>query len=202
MKFNFICGIISFVFSQLFFKYRPWKCHYWIQRCSQKQARTSKYGRNDCFLYLEIRGFFGLRIWFFLSYYNILSYKWLKTSLINLYCNLLSCVIYEKTRLSYVFLPFRSLDEIHQMRRSRSPTRHHDASRTPVDYRSRDMDSQYLSDQERYIVSLNLEKSLEMSLSNFQVFSRNVAGSNGEGRETILADKSSVMVALSVALLR
>ncbi|XP_030304625.1 regulating synaptic membrane exocytosis protein 1 isoform X13 [Calypte anna] len=42
----------------------------------------------------------------------------------------------------------RSLDEIHQMRRSRSPTRHHDASRTPVDYRSRDMDSQYLSDQE------------------------------------------------------
>ncbi|XP_075270664.1 regulating synaptic membrane exocytosis protein 1 isoform X33 [Opisthocomus hoazin] len=43
----------------------------------------------------------------------------------------------------------RSLDEIHQMRRSRSPTRHHDASRTPVDYRSRDMDSQYSSDQER-----------------------------------------------------
>ncbi|XP_063009007.1 regulating synaptic membrane exocytosis protein 1 isoform X13 [Melospiza melodia melodia] len=43
----------------------------------------------------------------------------------------------------------RSLDEIHQMRRSRSPTRHHDASRTPVDYRSREMDSQYLSDQER-----------------------------------------------------
>nr|XP_025951679.1 regulating synaptic membrane exocytosis protein 1 isoform X6 [Dromaius novaehollandiae] len=42
----------------------------------------------------------------------------------------------------------RSLDEIHQMRRSRSPTRHHDASRSPVDYRSRDMDSQYLSDQE------------------------------------------------------
>ncbi|XP_039424294.1 regulating synaptic membrane exocytosis protein 1 isoform X46 [Corvus cornix cornix] len=43
----------------------------------------------------------------------------------------------------------RSLDEIHQMRRSRSPTRHHDASRTPIDYRSREMDSQYLSDQER-----------------------------------------------------
>ncbi|XP_027739965.1 regulating synaptic membrane exocytosis protein 1 isoform X35 [Empidonax traillii] len=43
----------------------------------------------------------------------------------------------------------RSLDEIHQMRRSRSPTRHHDASRTPVDYRSRELDSQYLSDQER-----------------------------------------------------
>ncbi|KAM9018463.1 regulating synaptic membrane exocytosis protein 1 isoform 13-T13 [Ara ararauna] len=43
----------------------------------------------------------------------------------------------------------RSLDEIHQMRRSRSPTRHHDASRTPADYRSRDRDSQYLSDQER-----------------------------------------------------
>nr|XP_060608882.1 regulating synaptic membrane exocytosis protein 1 isoform X45 [Anolis sagrei ordinatus] len=43
----------------------------------------------------------------------------------------------------------RSLDEIHQMRRSRSPTRHHDASRSPIDRRSRDMDSQYLSDQER-----------------------------------------------------
>ncbi|XP_019376023.1 PREDICTED: regulating synaptic membrane exocytosis protein 1 isoform X4 [Gavialis gangeticus] len=43
----------------------------------------------------------------------------------------------------------RSLDEIHQMRRSRSPTRHHDASRSPVDRRSRDMDRQYLSDQER-----------------------------------------------------
>ncbi|XP_078011415.1 regulating synaptic membrane exocytosis protein 1 isoform X8 [Phascolarctos cinereus] len=43
----------------------------------------------------------------------------------------------------------RSLDEIHQVRRSRSPTRHHDASRSPVDLRSRDMDSQYLSEQER-----------------------------------------------------
>ncbi|XP_050806541.1 regulating synaptic membrane exocytosis protein 1 isoform X38 [Gopherus flavomarginatus] len=43
----------------------------------------------------------------------------------------------------------RSLDEIHQMRRSRSPTRRHDASRSPVDRRSRDMDSQYLSDHER-----------------------------------------------------
>ncbi|XP_060091879.1 regulating synaptic membrane exocytosis protein 1 isoform X29 [Heteronotia binoei] len=43
----------------------------------------------------------------------------------------------------------RSLDEIHQMRRSRSPTRHHDASRSPIDRRSRDVDSLYLSDQER-----------------------------------------------------
>ncbi|KAM6460009.1 regulating synaptic membrane exocytosis protein 1 isoform 42-T43 [Liasis olivaceus] len=42
----------------------------------------------------------------------------------------------------------RSLDEIHQMRRSRSPTRHHDASRSPIDRRPRDMDNQYLSDQE------------------------------------------------------
>ncbi|XP_075270631.1 regulating synaptic membrane exocytosis protein 1 isoform X3 [Opisthocomus hoazin] len=48
----------------------------------------------------------------------------------------------------------RSLDEIHQMRRSRSPTRHHDASRTPVDYRSRDMDSQYSSDQESELLML------------------------------------------------
>nr|XP_032628764.1 regulating synaptic membrane exocytosis protein 1 isoform X25 [Chelonoidis abingdonii] len=46
----------------------------------------------------------------------------------------------------------RSLDEIHQMRRSRSPTRHHDASRSPVDRRSRDMDSQYLSDHERVLL--------------------------------------------------
>ncbi|XP_066850790.1 regulating synaptic membrane exocytosis protein 1 isoform X16 [Anser cygnoides] len=48
----------------------------------------------------------------------------------------------------------RSLDEIHQMRRSRSPTRHHDASRSPADYRSRDMDSQYLSDQESELLML------------------------------------------------
>ncbi|KAM9018467.1 regulating synaptic membrane exocytosis protein 1 isoform 17-T17 [Ara ararauna] len=48
----------------------------------------------------------------------------------------------------------RSLDEIHQMRRSRSPTRHHDASRTPADYRSRDRDSQYLSDQESELLML------------------------------------------------
>ncbi|XP_064412597.1 regulating synaptic membrane exocytosis protein 1 isoform X13 [Latimeria chalumnae] len=50
----------------------------------------------------------------------------------------------------------RSLDEIHQSRRSRSPTRHHDASRSPVDYRSRDMESQYLSEHERQ--SRNLER--------------------------------------------
>ncbi|KAL2792068.1 regulating synaptic membrane exocytosis protein 1 isoform 19 [Daubentonia madagascariensis] len=43
----------------------------------------------------------------------------------------------------------RSLDEIHPTRRSRSPTRHHDASRSPVDHRSRDVDSHYLSEQDR-----------------------------------------------------
>ncbi|XP_021084179.2 regulating synaptic membrane exocytosis protein 1 isoform X28 [Mesocricetus auratus] len=43
----------------------------------------------------------------------------------------------------------RSLDEIHPTRRSRSPTRHHDASRSPVDHRSRHMESQYSSEQER-----------------------------------------------------
>ncbi|XP_054854064.1 regulating synaptic membrane exocytosis protein 1 isoform X2 [Eublepharis macularius] len=48
----------------------------------------------------------------------------------------------------------RSLDEIHQMRRSRSPTRHHDASRSPIDRRSRDMDSLYLSDQESELLML------------------------------------------------
>ncbi|XP_068137579.1 regulating synaptic membrane exocytosis protein 1 isoform X13 [Hyperolius riggenbachi] len=48
----------------------------------------------------------------------------------------------------------RSLDEIHQMRRSRSPTRHHDASRSPVTHRSRDSDSQYLSDQDSELLML------------------------------------------------
>ncbi|XP_075836721.1 regulating synaptic membrane exocytosis protein 1 isoform X23 [Microtus pennsylvanicus] len=43
----------------------------------------------------------------------------------------------------------RSLDEIHPTRRSRSPTRHHDASRSPVDHRSRHMESQYSSEQDR-----------------------------------------------------
>ncbi|XP_036075243.1 regulating synaptic membrane exocytosis protein 1 isoform X34 [Rousettus aegyptiacus] len=44
----------------------------------------------------------------------------------------------------------RSLDEIHPTRRSRSPTRHHDASRSPADHRSREVDSQYLSEQDRH----------------------------------------------------
>ncbi|XP_051008942.1 regulating synaptic membrane exocytosis protein 1 isoform X6 [Acomys russatus] len=44
----------------------------------------------------------------------------------------------------------RSLDEIHPTRRSRSPTRHHDASRSPVvDHRSRHMESQYSTEQDR-----------------------------------------------------
>ncbi|KAM4865951.1 regulating synaptic membrane exocytosis protein 1 isoform 17-T17 [Thomomys bottae] len=42
----------------------------------------------------------------------------------------------------------RSLDEIHPTRRSRSPTRHHDASRSPIDHRARDVESQYLSEQD------------------------------------------------------
>ncbi|XP_042842586.1 regulating synaptic membrane exocytosis protein 1 isoform X3 [Panthera tigris] len=48
----------------------------------------------------------------------------------------------------------RSLDEIHPTRRSRSPTRHHDASRSPVDHRSRDVDSQYLSEQDSELLML------------------------------------------------
>ncbi|KAM6186306.1 regulating synaptic membrane exocytosis protein 1 isoform 31-T31 [Rhynchocyon petersi] len=48
----------------------------------------------------------------------------------------------------------RSLDEIHPTRRSRSPTRHHDASRSPVDHRSRDEDSQYLSEQDSELLML------------------------------------------------
>ncbi|XP_028623043.1 regulating synaptic membrane exocytosis protein 1 isoform X18 [Grammomys surdaster] len=40
----------------------------------------------------------------------------------------------------------RSLDEIHPTRRSRSPTRHHDASRSPADHRSRHVESQYSSE--------------------------------------------------------
>ncbi|XP_065767835.1 regulating synaptic membrane exocytosis protein 1 isoform X18 [Muntiacus reevesi] len=42
----------------------------------------------------------------------------------------------------------RSLDEIHPTRRSRSPTRHRDASRSPIDQRIRDVDSQCLSEQD------------------------------------------------------
>ncbi|XP_067558935.1 regulating synaptic membrane exocytosis protein 1 isoform X48 [Pseudorca crassidens] len=43
----------------------------------------------------------------------------------------------------------RSLDEIHPTRRSRSPTRHHDVSCSPVGHRPGDVDSQCLSEQER-----------------------------------------------------
>ncbi|XP_033612614.1 regulating synaptic membrane exocytosis protein 1 isoform X35 [Fukomys damarensis] len=48
----------------------------------------------------------------------------------------------------------RSLDEIHPTRRSRSPTRHHDASRSPAEHRSRDVDSQYLSEQDSELLML------------------------------------------------
>ncbi|XP_029394135.1 regulating synaptic membrane exocytosis protein 1 isoform X17 [Mus pahari] len=44
----------------------------------------------------------------------------------------------------------RSLDEIHPTRRSRSPTRHHDASRSPADHRSRHVESQYSSEPDRH----------------------------------------------------
>ncbi|XP_027828584.1 regulating synaptic membrane exocytosis protein 1 isoform X31 [Ovis aries] len=44
----------------------------------------------------------------------------------------------------------RSLDEIHPTRRSRSPTRHRDASRSPIDQRIREVDSQCLSEQDRH----------------------------------------------------
>ncbi|XP_070651811.1 regulating synaptic membrane exocytosis protein 1 isoform X19 [Bos indicus] len=44
----------------------------------------------------------------------------------------------------------RSLDEIHPTRRSRSPTRHRDVSRSPIDQRIRDVDSQCLSEQDRH----------------------------------------------------
>ncbi|XP_028024580.2 regulating synaptic membrane exocytosis protein 1 isoform X16 [Balaenoptera acutorostrata] len=42
----------------------------------------------------------------------------------------------------------RSLDEIHPTRRSRSPTRHHDVSCSPVGHRPGDVDSQCLSEQD------------------------------------------------------
>ncbi|XP_051008941.1 regulating synaptic membrane exocytosis protein 1 isoform X5 [Acomys russatus] len=49
----------------------------------------------------------------------------------------------------------RSLDEIHPTRRSRSPTRHHDASRSPVvDHRSRHMESQYSTEQDSELLML------------------------------------------------
>ncbi|XP_021099378.1 regulating synaptic membrane exocytosis protein 1 isoform X46 [Heterocephalus glaber] len=48
----------------------------------------------------------------------------------------------------------RSLDEIHPTRRSRSPTRHHDASRSPPEHRPRDVDSQYLAEQDSELLML------------------------------------------------
>ncbi|XP_066553379.1 regulating synaptic membrane exocytosis protein 1 isoform X5 [Amia ocellicauda] len=46
----------------------------------------------------------------------------------------------------------RSLDEIHHTRQSRSPTRSHDASRGQDDRRSRDMDSQYFSEESEFLI--------------------------------------------------
>ncbi|XP_038656683.1 regulating synaptic membrane exocytosis protein 1-like isoform X26 [Scyliorhinus canicula] len=43
----------------------------------------------------------------------------------------------------------RSLDEIHQSRRSRSPTRYHDVPGSPVERRSRDIDSYYTYERDR-----------------------------------------------------
>nr|XP_058891916.1 regulating synaptic membrane exocytosis protein 1 isoform X37 [Kogia breviceps] len=48
----------------------------------------------------------------------------------------------------------RSLDEIHPTRRSRSPTRHHDVSCSPVGHRPGDVDSQCLSEQESELLML------------------------------------------------
>ncbi|XP_029394126.1 regulating synaptic membrane exocytosis protein 1 isoform X7 [Mus pahari] len=48
----------------------------------------------------------------------------------------------------------RSLDEIHPTRRSRSPTRHHDASRSPADHRSRHVESQYSSEPDSELLML------------------------------------------------
>ncbi|MBN3320279.1 RIMS1 protein, partial [Atractosteus spatula] len=46
----------------------------------------------------------------------------------------------------------RSLDEIHQTRQSRSPTRYHDASRSKDDRRSRDGDSQYFPEESEFLM--------------------------------------------------
>ncbi|XP_023988797.1 regulating synaptic membrane exocytosis protein 1 isoform X20 [Physeter macrocephalus] len=48
----------------------------------------------------------------------------------------------------------RSLDEIHPTRRSRSPTRHHDVSCSPVGHRPGDVDSQCLSEQDSELLML------------------------------------------------
>ncbi|XP_029330610.1 regulating synaptic membrane exocytosis protein 1 isoform X5 [Mus caroli] len=48
----------------------------------------------------------------------------------------------------------RSLDEIHPTRRSRSPTRHHDASRSLADHRSRHVESQYSSEPDSELLML------------------------------------------------
>ncbi|XP_059501473.1 regulating synaptic membrane exocytosis protein 1-like isoform X2 [Stegostoma tigrinum] len=48
----------------------------------------------------------------------------------------------------------RSLDEIHQSRRSRSPTRYQDASRSPVECRPRDMDSYHAYERDSELLML------------------------------------------------
>uniref|UniRef100_A0A8C4T1P7 Regulating synaptic membrane exocytosis 1 n=1 Tax=Erpetoichthys calabaricus TaxID=27687 RepID=A0A8C4T1P7_ERPCA len=66
-----------------------------------------------------------------------------------------------RTRSQLPCVPLqRSLDEIHQSRRSRSPTRNHDASRSPKDRRSKDMDSQYYAEerQSRTLERCNIQK--------------------------------------------
>ncbi|XP_051775545.1 regulating synaptic membrane exocytosis protein 1 isoform X24 [Erpetoichthys calabaricus] len=58
-----------------------------------------------------------------------------------------------RTRSQLPCVPLqRSLDEIHQSRRSRSPTRNHDASRSPKDRRSKDMDSQYYAEESEFLM--------------------------------------------------
>ncbi|XP_039594937.1 regulating synaptic membrane exocytosis protein 1 [Polypterus senegalus] len=58
-----------------------------------------------------------------------------------------------RTRSQLPCVPLqRSLDEIHQSRRSRSPTRNHDASRSPKDRRSKDMDTQYYAEESEFLM--------------------------------------------------
>ncbi|XP_051775558.1 regulating synaptic membrane exocytosis protein 1 isoform X36 [Erpetoichthys calabaricus] len=65
-----------------------------------------------------------------------------------------------RTRSQLPCVPLqRSLDEIHQSRRSRSPTRNHDASRSPKDRRSKDMDSQYYAEESDLQPSLDRVRS-------------------------------------------
>ncbi|MGH0153550.1 UNVERIFIED_CONTAM: hypothetical protein FKN15_034446 [Acipenser sinensis] len=83
----------------------------------------------------------------------------------------------------------RSLDEIHQSRRSHSPTRNHAASRSPIERRSRDIDSQYFSEERQ---SRTLDRS-----SSYKHGRKDTASENESGAaRSVLSSGTIGLVAL------